>query len=226
MHITIMVKSAEILFIVWVVLHGFKFSVSFVTIFLPFFMANAFRCMPIFLGTLVRLKCLWQKKGICLFFFIYGQFCSWDRVECWITIGQILDNCKRTNPTEKNSKIILWRSSTTSISIAYTSIHTRTYISLPTIFALFLCFFLGILTICEFSLSSAKSLSHDTVGTLPFFFNISLMLATNSARFFRAVVDNPVVKMPTSILPDSGSVADCFNASRCNLMMSTWQFIT
>lgn len=76
-----------------------------------------------------------------------------------------------------------------------------------------------LLTICELSLISEKSLFHGTVGTLPFFFSISLMLATKSARFLRAVVDKPVVKMPTSILPDNGSVADCFNASRCNLIL-------
>lgn len=76
----------------------------------------------------------------------------------------------------------------------------------------------SILTICELSLISEKSLFQLTVGTFPFFFSVSLILATNSARFLRADVDNPVVKMPTSILPDNGSVADCFNASRCNLM--------
>lgn len=74
-----------------------------------------------------------------------------------------------------------------------------------------------ILTICEFSRISVNNLAHDTVGTLPFFFSISFILATKSARFLRAVVDKPVVRMPTSILPDNGSVADCFNASRCNL---------
>lgn len=79
------------------------------------------------------------------------------------------------------------------------------------------CTYMFILTICEFSLISRKSLFQFTVGTLPFFFSISLMFATNSARFLRADVDKPVVKMPTSILPDNGSVADCFNASRCNL---------
>uniref|UniRef100_A0A1A9USQ4 Uncharacterized protein n=1 Tax=Glossina austeni TaxID=7395 RepID=A0A1A9USQ4_GLOAU len=47
--------------------------------------------------------------------------------------------------------------------------------------------------------------------------SFSLMAATKSARFLRAAVDRPVVKMPTSILPDKGSVADCFKASRCNL---------
>lgn len=43
------------------------------------------------------------------------------------------------------------------------------------------------------------------------------MLAINSDRFFLADVDKPVVKIPTSIFPESGSVADCFRASRCNL---------
>lgn len=43
------------------------------------------------------------------------------------------------------------------------------------------------------------------------------MAATKSERFLRAAVDRPVVKIPTSILPDNGSVADCLSASRCNL---------
>ncbi len=73
------------------------------------------------------------------------------------------------------------------------------------------------LTICEFSLISMKSFCHGMVGVFPFFFRFSLMLATKSACFFLAAVDRPVVKMPTSIFPDNGSVADCFNASRCNL---------
>lgn len=73
------------------------------------------------------------------------------------------------------------------------------------------------LTICELSLISVKSFCQDIVGVFPFFFKFSFILATKSACFFLAAVDNPVVKIPTSILPDNGSVADCFNASRCNL---------
>lgn len=43
------------------------------------------------------------------------------------------------------------------------------------------------------------------------------MLAINSERFFLAEVDKPVVRIPTSIFPERGSVADCLRASRCNL---------
>lgn len=73
------------------------------------------------------------------------------------------------------------------------------------------------LTICEFSLISMNSFCQEIVGVFTFFFRFSLMLATRSACFFRAAVDRPVVNIPTSILPDNGSVADCFSASRCNL---------
>lgn len=45
----------------------------------------------------------------------------------------------------------------------------------------------------------------------------SFILEINSERFFLADVDKPVVKIPTSIFPESGSVADCLRASRCNL---------
>uniref|UniRef100_A0A1B0BE77 Uncharacterized protein n=1 Tax=Glossina palpalis gambiensis TaxID=67801 RepID=A0A1B0BE77_9MUSC len=61
----------------------------------------------------------------------------------------------------------------------------------------------------------------DEAGLDPYSLSsFSLMAATKSARFLRAAVDRPVVKMPTSILPDKGSVADCFKASRCNLHQS------
>lgn len=70
------------------------------------------------------------------------------------------------------------------------------------------------LTICDASLISENNFCHGTVGIPPFFFKFSLILATKSARFLRAAVDKPVVNIPTSILPDNGSVADCFKASR------------
>lgn len=74
-----------------------------------------------------------------------------------------------------------------------------------------------ILTICEASRISVNNLFQDMFDALPFFLSASFTPATKSALFLRAAVDKPVVKMPTSILPESGSVADCFNASRCNL---------
>lgn len=55
------------------------------------------------------------------------------------------------------------------------------------------------------------------VGTLPFCSISLLTLCANSTLRLREALLKPVVSIPTSILPDNGSVADCFRASLCNL---------
>ena len=73
---------------------------------------------------------------------------------------------------------------------------------------------------------SLNSFWYGTVFVLFFFCSASLINATRSARFLRAALDNPVVRIPTSILPDNGSVADCFNASLCKRHASSTSIIS
>lgn len=73
------------------------------------------------------------------------------------------------------------------------------------------------LTRSEFSFISWNTFWKFSVCTRPLAW-ISLRSAwASSTRLLRAAELRPVVRMLMSILPDSGSVADCLRASRCSL---------